>query len=172
MAGEVIRFHPSCIFVDERFPAMVALVRNIATDAPLAIHRTALAPGGKKIERDRKTLRMSLGPITGGAIKLDPDEAVEQGLCIGEGIESSLSGRQKGLQPVWSAVNTSVIEKFPVLPGIGGLYLFAENDPNGASRKAVAACGRRWHDAGRDVRVVTPELGKDLNDELAWEIMT
>ena len=172
IAGEVIRFHPCCKFGDERFAAMIALVRNIATDAAQAIHRTALAPGGKKIERDGKTLRMSLGSITGGAIKLDPDETVEQGLSIGEGIESSLSGRQKGLRPVWSAVNTGGIENFPVLPGIEGLHLFAENDENGASRKAVAICGRRWHDAGCDVRIVTPENGKDLNDELAWETVT
>jgi putative DNA primase/helicase len=165
-AGEVIRFHPRCPFGIERLPAMICLVRNFATDTPQAIHRTALTPDGKKVERNGKTLRMSLGSIIGGAIKLDSDEDVTHGLCAGEGVETCLSARQMGLRPVWSAVSTSGIKKFPVLPGVAGLHLFAENDANDTSRKAIAICGRRWHDAGRDVHVVTPEIGNDLNDEL------
>jgi hypothetical protein len=33
-------FHPSCPFDGQRLPCMVALVRNIVTDEPQAIHRT------------------------------------------------------------------------------------------------------------------------------------
>jgi putative DNA primase/helicase len=164
-AHEAIRFHPLCQVGHDRFPAMVCLVRNIATNELQAIHRTALAPDGTSIKRNGKTHRMSLGPITGGAIKLDPDEDVTQGLCIGEGVETTLSGRQMGLRPVWSLVNTGGIANFPILPGIEGLHLFAENDANGASAKAVEECARRWHGAGRDVFIITPDVG-DLNDEL------
>jgi putative DNA primase/helicase len=72
-----------------------------------------------------------------------------------------------GLRPVWSLVNTSGIATFPVLPGIDGLlHVFRENDVNGASAKAVEACARRWYEAGRDVVLVDPEGGNDLNDEL------
>jgi putative DNA primase/helicase len=87
-AGEAIRFHPACPFGSERFPAMVCLVRNIVTNDPQAIHRTALMPDGIAIKRNGKTFRMSLGPTSGGAIKLDPDDDVTQGLCIGEGVET------------------------------------------------------------------------------------
>ena len=69
-AGEAIRFHSRCKFDSEWHTAMVCLVRNIITNEPQAIHRTALAPDGTAIKRDGKTLRMSLAPITGGAIKL------------------------------------------------------------------------------------------------------
>jgi hypothetical protein len=146
---------------------MVCLVRNIFSDEPQAIQRTALNSDGTKVKRDGKTLRMSLAPIAGGAIKLDPDDDVEQGLCIGEGVETCLAGRQKGLRPAWCAVGTAGVANFPVLPGIDGLHIHRENDANGASAKAVETCCRRWYDAGRDVIIVDPdeEFG-DLNDEL------
>jgi hypothetical protein len=171
-AFEAIRFRPNCYFgPDERFPAMVCLVRNIVTNEPQGIHRTALTADGTAIKRPDKagrlkTFRKSLGSISVGAIKLDPDEDVEQGLSVGEGIETCLAGRQMGLRPVWSAVNTSGVEKFPVLPSVDGLHIFKENDANGASAKDVEACARRWYDAGRDVIIVEPDTAKDLNDEL------
>jgi putative DNA primase/helicase len=165
-AGEAIRFHCSCWFRKERHPAMVCLVRSIATNEPQAIHRTALMPDGTAIKRNGKTFRMSHGEIAGGAIKLDPDEAVTQGLCIGEGVETCLAGRQKGLRPVWSLVSTGGIENFPILPGVEGLHIFAENDPNGASAGVVEVCAHRWYEAGRDVIIVEPDAAKDLNDEL------
>ncbi len=165
-ANEAIRFHPACPFMAEHFPAMICLVRNISMDGPQAIHRTALAVDGTAIKRNGKTFRLSLGPIAGGAIKIDPSEDVTQGLCIGEGVETCLSGRQMGLQPAWSVVSTGGVASFPVLPGIGGLHIFKENDANGASARDVEACARRWYEAGRDVVIVEPDTGKDLNDEL------
>jgi Toprim domain/CHC2 zinc finger len=168
-ANEAIRFHPDCPFgtgSSSARPAMVCLVRNIVSNDPRGLHRTALAPDGTAIKCDGKTFRMSLGTIAGGAIKLDPDEDVALGLCIGEGVETCLSGRQIGLQPVWSAVSTGGVANFPVLPGVDGLHIFAENDANGASAKAVEACARRWYEACRDVIVVEPDTAKDLNDEL------
>jgi hypothetical protein len=165
-ANEAIRFHPDCPFRGERFPAMICLVRDIVSNEPQAIHRTALASDGTAIKRDGKTFRMSLGAIAGGAIKLDQDEDIEQSLCLGEGVETCLSGRQMGLRPVWSAVNTTGIEKFPILPSLDGLHIFKEHDANGASAKAVEACARRWYEAGRAVIIVEPDTAKDLNDEL------
>jgi putative DNA primase/helicase len=165
-ANEAIRFHPGCLFGSERFPAMVCLVHNIVTNEPQAIHRTALAANGTAIKRNGKTFRWSLGPIAGGAVKIDPDADVTQGLCVGEGVETCLSGRQMGLRPVWSAVTTGGVAKFPVLPGVEGLHLFKENDAGGQSAKVVEACARRWYEAGRDVIVVEPDTANDLNDEL------
>lgn len=165
-ANEAIRFHTRCKFEAEWYPAMVCLVRNIVTNEPQGVHRTALAPDGTAIKRGGKTHRMSLGTIAGGAIKLDPDEDVVMGLCIGEGVETCLSGRQMGLRPVWSAVNTGGVKSFPVLPGIDGLHLFKENDAKGASARDIETCARGWHEAGRAVIIVEPDAGKDLNDEL------
>jgi putative DNA primase/helicase len=165
-AFEAIRFHPDCPFGLERFPAMVCLVRNIVTNERQAIHRTALTVAGTAVRCGGKTFRLNLGSIAGGATKLDPDEEIEQGLCIGEGVETCLAGRQMGLRPVWSAVNTGGVKSFPVLPGVDGLHLFKENDSSGTSAEVVEACARRWYDAGRNVVIVESDVGNDLNDEL------
>jgi putative DNA primase/helicase len=72
--GEVIRFHPQCPYGKVRHPCMVALMRDIHTNQPQAIYRTALTPAGMKVGR------MALGPKTGAAVKLSPDEGVSMGL--------------------------------------------------------------------------------------------
>jgi putative DNA primase/helicase len=166
-ASEVIRFQPACPFGSERLPAMVALIRNIATDAPQGIQRTALAADGRAIKRDGKTFRMTLGPAREGAVKIDPDEDVTQGLTIGEGVETCLTARQKGLRPAWACLGTAGLANFPVLAGVEGLHILCENDSNGASRRAVARCAHRWNLAGRKVLFVEPEREfDDINGEL------
>jgi putative DNA primase/helicase len=109
---------------------------------------------------------MTLGPMAGGAIKIDDNADVTTRLCIGEGLETTLSGRQLGLQPVWSVISVGGIERFPVLPGIDQIHIIRENDPNGASASAVKKCADRWYMAGREVFIVASDVGNDLNDEL------
>jgi putative DNA primase/helicase len=163
-SDHAIRFHPKCPFKQERFPALIALIRNIKTDAPQAIQRTALCSNGKAMRRNDKTLRMTLAPVSGGAIKIDEDASVTQGLCIGEGLESTLAGRQIGYAPAWALLSAGGVAKFAVLPGLKGLTIFLENDD--ANRRAARECGRRWREAGRDVFTLRPEIGSDLNDEI------
>jgi putative DNA primase/helicase len=112
----------------EQHPVMVCLVRGIVSNEPQSIHRTALTHRGLAVKRGGKTFRMSLGTIAGGAIKIDADEHVTQGLCIGEGVETCLAGRQMGLRPVWSAVNTGDVARFPVLSGVDGLHILRDDD--------------------------------------------
>ena len=83
--GDGLRFHPNCPFGQDRHPCMIGLYRHILTNEPRAIHRTALTANGTKIDRK------ALGPKRGCAIKLTPDEHVETGLTIGEGIETALA---------------------------------------------------------------------------------
>jgi hypothetical protein len=139
---------------------MVAAMRDIHTDALKAVHRTRLTADGKKVDR-----RM-FGEATGTAIKLDPDESVTLGLVIGEGIETVLSARQLGFRPAWALGSVAAVAKFPVLPGIEGLSLAAEDDKTGANARALDECGNRWHGAGRAVIVLGSKFGGDLNDAL------
>jgi hypothetical protein len=96
LAGFVLRYHPRCHWDRSTSPAMVALYRNIVTDAPVAIHRTALDADGRKIGRKM------LGPVKGAAIKLDGNAEVTMGLAIGEGIETCQAARQIGFRPCWA----------------------------------------------------------------------
>ena len=61
--GSVLRFHPSCPFDATRHPCLLALMRDVRTNEPRAIQRTALTQTGGKIGR------LTLGPKTGAAIK-------------------------------------------------------------------------------------------------------
>jgi hypothetical protein len=160
-----LRFHPRCPFAGKRTPAMVALVRDILSNEPKAVHRTALTVDGHKVKLG-DTDRLALGPIAGGAVKLTPDEDVTTCLGIGEGIETTLSLRnlpEFGPSPVWSLLNAGGLESFPVLPGIECLWIAVDHDPAGL--KAARACAYRWQSAGREAFLVTPSAPRaDLND--------
>src|SRR5262249_5312759 len=63
----VLRFHPLCPFGAVRYPCLLALMRDVRTNEPCAIQRTALSKAGEKIDR------MTLGPKSRTAIKLSAD---------------------------------------------------------------------------------------------------
>jgi len=157
---EVLRFHPSCPFgKDTRHPCMLALYRDIRTNEAKAIHRTALTPDGKKIDRK------FLGPVDGCAIKLTPDEDVTEGLTIGEGVETVLAGMALNFRPAWALGAANSIAKFPVLSGIECLTILVDHDASGTGQASALECSRRWTKAGREVfRVVPAALGADMAD--------
>ena len=157
VAGQAIQFHPALRYEGEIVPGMVALFRDITTDVPCGIHRTFLDGQGRKIDR-----RM-LGRTKDAAIKLDADETVTEGIGIAEGIETALAVIGMGWRPVWALGSANAIARFPVLPGVESLTIFADHDDVGI--KAARACGRRWADAGLDARVLRPPaIGADWND--------
>jgi Toprim domain-containing protein len=160
--AEALRFHPACPFAGTKTPAMVALVRNIDTNEPQGIHRTAL--DCREINR-----KMSLGPTNGGAIKLTPDEDVTIALGIAEGIESALSLQclpEWFGSPVWSVISASGIRNFPLLAGIETLVIAADNDA--AGEDATIEVSERWQE--REVLVIeAQDDGADLNDILQGE---
>jgi Toprim domain/Zinc-binding domain of primase-helicase len=158
-----LRFHPACPFAGTKTPAMVALVRNIESNAPQAIHRTALDLDGDKIEINGKS-KMALGPIRGGAIKITADEHVTVALGIAEGIETALSLQRlpewQG-SPVWSLISAGGIRKFPLLSGIETLAIAADHDT--AGERATIEVAERWQE--REVLVIEAHAeGADLND--------
>jgi hypothetical protein len=169
-AGEAIRFHPACPFAGMCTPAMVCLVRDVVTNQPRAIHRTALSPDGRKATVNGHA-RLSLGPIRGGAVKLTPDEDVTSCLGIGEGLESTLSlqlAPEFGPSPVWCLLSAGGIGSFPLLPGIECLWMAVDHDPAGL--RAAATCSGRWRVGSREVVLVKPRAERrDLNDILTGE---
>lgn len=71
------------------------------------------------------------------------------------------------MRPVWALLGTAGVASFPVLPGVEGILILRENDPNLAGPKAAEECFSRWQNAGREVIFVDPGLGSDLADEVA-----
>jgi putative DNA primase/helicase len=162
--SHVVRFHDRTPWLDEssgntiRVLGMIAAMRAIDSDEIVAIQKTRLAPDGSKLARKM------FGPAGAAAIKIDRDEDVTYGLIVGEGLETCLAARELGFRPCWALGSAGAIERFPVLAGIDALALLAETDDGGANARAVDVCGQRWHDAKREVIVVWPKVGNDIND--------
>lgn len=166
-----LRFHPSCPFGDERHPCLLALFRDVHNDEPRAIQRIAIASDLSKIGG------MAYGSTFDAAIKLSPDDAVTDGLCVAEGVETALSAmlierRGAWLRPMWALGGTSGLINFPVLAGVERLTIVVDHDPidprtgRRAGEYAAIICARRWFAAGRHATRLTPrELG-DFNDIL------
>jgi putative DNA primase/helicase len=163
----VLRWHPHCPWGADgvRHGCMVALWTDAVSGEPRAIHRTAITHAGEKV--GRKTL----GPNAGCVIRLWPDEAVDRGLIIGEGIETTLAAatrvQHRGtlLTPAWATGDAGHLEKFPVLPGIEALTVLVDHDENGRGQQATAECAQRWAVAGREVTQLIPRIpGEDFAD--------
>ena len=139
---------------------MMALVQDV-DGLPIAIHRTYLTAEGAKAGVD--PVRASLGPLGGGAVRLDPAGPV---LVVAEGIETAASaGLLLGL-PAWAATSAGNLARDLLLPPeVRDVVIAADPDPPGEAAAAVAAA--RWIAEGRRVRVATPDVpGRDFNDLL------
>jgi len=161
----VLGFHPECPLNGSYVPCMVALVRNIKTNEPQAIHRTAL-----KLERGKPPQRIerrSLGPTGGGAIQLSPDDEVATGLLIGEGIETVLSlSLRLQFKPVWSVIDKNGVKAFPALPGLEALTVAVDNDKDGGAQRSADEMAKRLSGEGIQIIRKRPVRHKDFNDIL------
>lgn len=160
----VIRFHPHA-WRNAAFgpvgPAMVGLMTDVESGEPCGIHLTYLrADGGGQAAGER--VKVMLGRA--GCIRLTPDTEVTAGLGLAEGIETSLSVMQAfGWRPVWAATSAGAIARFPLLPGLDALTVFADADEAGLT--AARRCTERWANAGREAQIAVPPSG-DFNDLL------
>jgi putative DNA primase/helicase len=159
--GDVLRFHPSCPYRESRHPCLLSLLRDIVTDTPRSIQRTALSPDGKKIGR------RTLGPKARAAIKLSPNADVDRRLTIGEGLETTLAGMMLGYAPAWALGDAGELAAFPVLFGVESITILVDHDRSGAGQQAALKCSARWTNDGKEVfRLVPRQAGADVNDLL------
>jgi putative DNA primase/helicase len=161
--GAPIRFHPHA-WRNPKYgphgPAMLAEMVDPVTGEWRGLHVTYLrADGTGKAEGERA--KVMFGGV--GAIRLAPLNGSTR-LGIAEGAETTLSVAQGfGWTPVWAATSAGAIARFPVLPDVTELTLFA--DPDGPGLAAARKCAGRWQAAGRHARLCIPPAGiGDFND--------
>lgn len=143
-----------------RLPAMVAEVLDV-TGKPVACHRTYLTRDGGKAGVD--PVKASLGPVWGGAVRLNP-AAPE--LVIGEGIETAASAGLLLHLPAWAAISAGNLARGLMLPPEVRAVVIAA-DPDQAGIAAATAASTRWQAEGRRVRTAKPDVpGRDFNDIL------
>jgi hypothetical protein len=138
----VLRFHPGKRMV-------VALMTDPISAEPTGVHRIFLDSDGAK-HGDRKMLGRA------GIIRISPDDAVEEGLGLAEGIEKAVAILLGGWAPVWAAGSAGGIARFPILTGVQALTVFSDLDPVGT--RAAHACAARWRDAGCEAVIRPPPL--------------
>jgi len=161
-----LRWHPTLKHPPSALagPALVALVTDAVTRAPLTLHRTWVRADGAKAPMEPPRMLLGGHRKAGGVVRLWPDEAVTQGLGLAEGIETALS-LAHAFTPVWAMVDAGNLEAMPALEGIEALTIAADNDESGRGAAAAHVCADRWSTAGRDVRIVLPlDRSTDLND--------
>jgi hypothetical protein len=161
ISERALRFHPNCVFgPGTRHPCLIALMRNPISGQPTGIHRTALTPDARKI--DRRMLGVA------GVVQLWP---ADRQLVVGEGLETVLAAatrlpyRGAPLRPAWAMLSDGALARFPVIAGVERLILLADNDLFGTGQAAADECKRRWQQAGRSgVRLTPDRPGTDFND--------
>lgn len=154
-----------CKEVGRNIPCLYAIASNEYGE-PAYIHLTFIENGEKaNIETVRKlyTVKECFGSV---AIKLAMATNV---LGIAEGIETALSVSEIYKLPCWSTINAGLMEKFRAPTGVKELYIFADNDKNGAGLAAAFNCGKGNILSKNDVEKVVirwPAKVNDFNDFL------
>jgi putative DNA primase/helicase len=156
-----LRYHRCCPRPQgEPMPAMVALVEH-AAHGIVGIHRTYLTPDYRR--HDRATL----GPISGGAVRLGMPR-VGEWLAIGEGIETTAAVVAACGMPAWAALSAGGLRALILPPEATQIVICADHDANGTGARAAHNAAARWLTEGRRVRIaIPPEPGTDMADVLA-----
>jgi DNA primase len=142
------------------YPVLVALITDVG-DLPIGIQRTYLAPNGLG-KADVPKAKLSLGRITGGAIRLAPPTGE---LIVCEGLEDGLSLLQQAGRATWVAAGATNLAAIQLPPVVRAVVIGSDNDP--AGQLAATKAAKAFTDGGRPVRIIRPAAGfKDFNAEL------
>jgi phage/plasmid primase-like uncharacterized protein len=155
-----LRWLAQCPWESGTKPCVVGRYTTATGNEPRGIWRRPIDGGKPK----------ALGPTAGCVIRLWPDDAVDVGLVLGEGVETVLAAatriehKNTLLRPTWATGSAGNLSKFPVLAGIEALTILVDHDESGAGQRAAEECAARW-EAFADVTLLTPaSLGTDFND--------
>ncbi|MEQ9491536.1 MAG: toprim domain-containing protein [Alphaproteobacteria bacterium] len=157
-----LRFNPGLRHKNgKNYPALVCGITIWPSDTVTAIQRLYLTPHCCKADVD--PVRMMLGSVAGGAVRLGP---VEDTLIIAEGVETALSVQQALGNSAWAALSANNMERLvlPDLPLARTIIIAADNDESGTGQQAAWNASVKWPD--RTVRIMTPSKPGDWNDVL------
>ncbi len=162
---DVLRYHRALPYWDGgnklgTYPAMVA---PLTVDGRMvALHRTYLAPGGRKADVPTvRKLTGAAGPLAGACIPLH--KPARGCIAIAEGIETALAGWCASALPTVAAYSAGNLAAYRWPAGVQRLVIFADNDK--AGRDAAEALQGRAVAAHLRCDVMTPtDPGADWCD--------
>jgi putative DNA primase/helicase len=156
--GDTYARHPS----GSRRPVMLAAVQHDGASGIIGAHRTWLAMDGSGKAGGIDPVRISTGPIGGGAVRLGP---AAETLLVGEGIETTLAGMVATGLPGWAALSTSGLAALALPPTVRSVVIIADHDRSGAGLRAAQEAAARFRLEGRTARIfMSPTVGEDAND--------
>jgi putative DNA primase/helicase len=172
ISSPALRYRPDCPHPERwKVPALIALVTG-ADGQPVGCHRTYIDYWGGKAKVEPP--KASLGPVWGGAIRLDP---IAPEIVVGEGVESSASAGRLLNLPAWAALSAGNLAIGLILPPeIRRVVIAADHDPptnkgNRPGQDAARSAWFRWRGEGREARIFAPDKeGSDFNDVLRVRI--
>ena len=149
-------------------PAMVAKI--VAPDGSGAnVHRTYLTMEGRKAAVDPGRKVMFGGIVKGSAVRLFED--IGDTLGIAEGIETAYSASILFNVPVWSALNSALLQGWEPPQQARSIMIFADHDENCAGQIAAYNLAKRLRAGGLQATVeLPPEIDTDWNDVLTKRI--
>jgi phage/plasmid primase-like uncharacterized protein len=154
-----LRWHPRCPWEGGTRPCVVGRYTTALNNQQRGVWRRPIDGSKPK----------AFGPTAECVIRLWPDDTVESGLVLGEGVETTLAAatniKRKGtlLQPAWAAGSAGGVARFPVLSGVQALTLLVDNDESDAGQRAADECAARW-DAAEVTLLKTNVASTDFND--------
>ena len=140
-------------------PCLVAAVASV-DDKLTGIQRTFLNASGTGKAAVPKP-KLSLGRVSGGAIRLAPCSA---SLVVCEGLEDGLTLQQELGQAVWVACGTTMLPQMQFPPGVRSVAIGGDGDDAGRAAARKAAETYSLHNIA--ARVFFPIDAKDFNQEL------
>lgn len=150
---------------DTHYETMIAVVLN--PEGKLStLHRTFLMDGKKAdIESPRKVMPSTI--IEGSAVRMG-DVLPCGTLGVAEGIETALSAKQMFGVPVWSVLNSGMMEKWQPPAEATSIVIFGDNDWSyGGQKSAYALAARLYREGRKGIQVSLPDkIGTDWNDTL------
>lgn len=140
-----LRFNPSVRVTDcpgiTTLPAMVAMV-TAPDGTPVNIHRTYLQNSRKAaIAEPRRMMPVATKMPDGSAIRLG--QVSDGRLGIAEGIETALHATRRTGIPCWSAINSTMLEKFQPPADVRELHIFGDHDAKFGGQAAAFRLAHR-----------------------------
>ena len=159
---DALRLHPKLPYYHNDgevtyHPAM--LTQITCGDEVVGMHRTYLdsnGPGKAAVPSPKKTIKCA-DTISGGSIRLfEPEQDKPLVLC--EGIETALAIRDYSDWPVWSCVNSTMLEKVELPDSIKSVYIGADKDLSGAGQASAEKLAQRLLAEGHEVKISLPPM--------------
>ena len=142
-----------------KHPCLVAVITG-PDNRLCGIQRTYLAADGCGKANVRKP-KLSLGRISGGAIRLAPAAC---DLIVCEGLEDGLTLQQQLGQSVWVAAGAGNMHKMAFPPLVSCVTIGGDADV--AGRAAAEKARREFASLNLATRIIFPVAAKDFNAEL------